>query len=99
MFNIPQAFYYEAVTAYLVFVVIISIPFGYLRRRYPRYSRPWARCLYIPILINIILRRVVGLSYGTIPFIVGAFVLGQFIGGKMSEGMAEETPWSVENKK
>jgi hypothetical protein len=85
MFNIPHAFNYEAVTAYLVFVVIISIPFGYLRRRYPGYSRPWARCLYIPILINIILGRVVGLTYGTIPFITCAFVLGQFIGGKMSE--------------
>ena len=66
---------------FLLLVVATNVPFGYLRRGYPRFSRPWARCLYIPIIINIVMRRAVGLTYKFIPFIVGAVLVGQFLGG------------------
>ncbi|MEE9614204.1 MAG: hypothetical protein V3W31_04520, partial [Thermodesulfobacteriota bacterium] len=66
MLEITDANYHWVLAAFLIFVVATSIPAGYLRGRYPKFSRPWARCLYIPIVINIIIRRVVGLSFATV---------------------------------
>lgn len=31
--------------------------FGFFRSRFKRFSRPWSRCLYIPIVLNIVARR------------------------------------------
>ncbi len=38
-------------------IFLIHVPFGFLRVRYKKFSRPWGRCLYIPIMLNIIARR------------------------------------------
>lgn len=35
----------------------VHVPFGFYRVRYKRFSRPWSRCLYIPIVLNIVARR------------------------------------------
>ena len=36
---------------------VIHFTFGFFRGRFKRFSRPWSRCLYIPIVINIVVRR------------------------------------------
>ena len=36
---------------------VVHFPFGFFRVRYKKFSRPWSRCLYIPIVINIVVRR------------------------------------------
>ena len=36
---------------------VIHFTFGFFRVRFKRFSRPWSRCLYIPIVINIVVRR------------------------------------------
>ena len=36
---------------------VVHFPFGFYRVRYRKFSRPWSRCLYIPIVLNIIVRR------------------------------------------
>ena len=36
---------------------VVHFPFGFFRVRYKKSSRPWSRCLYIPIVLNIVVRR------------------------------------------
>ncbi len=73
---------YNSLLLFFLFIVVATnVPFGYLRRGYKRFSRPWARTLYIPILINIVLRRFFGLAFKVLPFVVGAVIVGQLIGG------------------
>ena len=38
---------------------VIHFTFGFYRVRFKKFSRPWSRCLYIPIVINIVMRRFV----------------------------------------
>ena len=38
---------------------VIHFVFGFYRGQFKRFSRPWSRCLYIPIVINIVVRRFV----------------------------------------
>ena len=38
-------------------VFLIHFPFGFFRVRFKKFSRPWSRCLYIPIVLNIVARR------------------------------------------
>ena len=38
---------------------VVHFPFGFFRVRYKKFSRPWSRCLYIPIVLNIVMRRFV----------------------------------------
>ena len=81
LIEIPAEYYYHALGAYLAIVLLMSLPCGYLRRGYRKMSRPWARTLYIPITISIILRSVLGLAPGSIPWILGAFLIGLWAGG------------------
>ena len=36
---------------------LMHFAFGFFRVRFNKFSRPWSRCLYIPIVINIVVRR------------------------------------------
>lgn len=88
--------YWAAFSAFLSIVFAGNIPVGVLRRRYPKFSRPWARCIYIPIVVNIVLRRLAGFTYGVIPFVIIALFAGQFVGVKLKglkkAGPAEPAP-------
>ncbi len=75
--------YWAALSVLLSIVFTVNIPVGVLRRRYPKFSRPWARCIYIPIVINIILRRLAGFTYGVIPLVLIALFAGQFLGERL----------------
>lgn len=86
MDELLQNHYYAVLSAFLVFIFATNIPVGMLRNKYPKFSRPWARCIYIPILANVILRRLIGLTFKSIPFILVALVAGQIIGSKLRAG-------------
>lgn len=75
--------HHTAVGIFLSLILIGNIPVGFYRKRFARFSRPWARCLYIPIVANIILRRFFGLGYDIIPFTILVVLAGQFIGSKI----------------
>ncbi|MBI5234131.1 MAG: hypothetical protein HY880_07235 [Deltaproteobacteria bacterium] len=68
-------------------VFIINLPFGYLRKRHKKLTKPWARCIYIPILLNYILRKSAGLSYGfkLLPVVIVVVVAGQLLGAAFSK--------------
>jgi hypothetical protein len=69
--------------ALLVFV--INLPFGYWRASARKLSRQWFLAVHIPVPVVIALRIFSGLGFKliTFPVIVGAFFLGQFVGGKL----------------
>jgi hypothetical protein len=83
-------------------VLIINLPFGFFRVRYKRFTRPWGRCIYIPILINIILRRfILHWDWDGVLYLFSAATLGHILGGlwgrhqqKKREAMSELSPES-----
>ncbi|OGP32025.1 MAG: hypothetical protein A2073_07305 [Deltaproteobacteria bacterium GWC2_42_11] len=66
-----------------LFLTLINIPFGMVRSTVPRFSRKWGRCIYIPILLGIVVRRLTLASYKLIPLFIAATILGQILGGSL----------------
>lgn len=92
MHDMVASHYWAALSVLLSFVFTVNIPVGVLRRRYPKFSRPWARCIYIPIVINIVLRRLAGFTYGVIPLVIIALFAGQFLGVKLKGRAKNASP-------
>lgn len=69
------------VTAALV--VGLNVPFGYWRARVHRFSRAWFLAVHLPVPLVVALRMAAGLGWrlSTFPIFVGAFCLGQWLGG------------------
>lgn len=72
-------------TAGLVLIAfIISIPCGYIRQNYAKYSVMWFVLIHIPIPFIVLLRVKAGISWHIIPLTLGASVAGQIAGGVVS---------------
>ena len=66
--------------AFLIF--LINLPFGFYRVRFRRFSRPWGRTIYLPILINVLTRRLIpAMGLGAIPYLFTGTILGHLLGG------------------
>lgn len=68
----------------VVLALIISIPCGYARQNYPKYSLMWWILIHLPIPIIVLLRIKAGLNWHYIPLTLGSSVAGQIIGGALS---------------
>jgi hypothetical protein len=68
-----------------VAVFLINLPFGYWRSRVPARSRLWFLSIHLPVPLMIALRVLSGLGwqFASFPVLVGAFFLGQFVGGRL----------------
>jgi len=66
-------------------VFILSLPFGYWRASVRRKSRRWFLAVYLPATLAVALGVYSGRGFRpmSLPVIVGAFLLGQFVGGKV----------------
>ena len=62
---------------------IISIPCGYIRQNYPKFSITWWILIHLPIPLIILLRIKAGLNWHFIPMTLGGSVAGQVLGGAM----------------
>jgi len=69
-------------------VFLINLPFGYWRAGVAKFSRPWFLAIHAPIPFVIVLRLLSGLGYSlaSLPFTVGAYFLGQYLGGRLRAG-------------
>jgi RsiW-degrading membrane proteinase PrsW (M82 family) len=66
-------------------VFLIDLPFGYWRASVRRKSSRWFLALLLPLPLVIALSIYAGLGFKPIslPVLVGAFFLGQFVGGRV----------------
>lgn len=67
---------------FLAFVV--SVPCGYLRQNFKKYSFMWFLMIHLPIPFIVLLRLKVGLDWHVIPLTLGGAVAGQIVGGMVS---------------
>lgn len=72
------------VTGLTILALIISIPCGYIRQNYPKYSFMWFFLIHLPIPFIVLLRMKAGLSWHFIPFTLCGSFAGQIIGGAVS---------------
>jgi hypothetical protein len=72
------------VIALVVLALIISIPCGYIRQNYAKYSFMWFLLIHLPIPFIVLLRVKAGLDWHFIPFTLGGSFAGQIIGGRLS---------------
>lgn len=66
-------------------VFLLNLPFGYWRASTKKFSRQWMLAVHLPVPLVIALRIYSGLGWKLLsfPVLVGAFFLGQFVGGKV----------------
>jgi len=69
----------------LLLTLFFHFSFGLYGARFRRFTRPWGRCLYIPIIITIILRRSLGIGYALVPYFFTAAISGQLIGKRLGK--------------
>lgn len=68
----------------IILAIVISIPCGYLRQNYKKYSFMWFLLIHLPIPFIILLRVKAGLGWQYIPLTLGGSVAGQILGGVVS---------------
>ncbi|MBN1930491.1 MAG: hypothetical protein JW786_02640 [Desulfobacterales bacterium] len=66
-------------------VLILNLPFGFWRAGVKKFELPWFLAVHLPVPLVIALRFISGIGWQimTFPVLVGAFFLGQFLGGKL----------------
>jgi hypothetical protein len=66
-------------------VLILNMPFGYWRAHTKRFSAQWILAIHIPVPMIAALRIYSGLGWrmATFPVLIAAFVIGQFVGGRL----------------
>jgi len=66
-------------------VLAVNLPFGFWRAGVEKFTLPWFVAVHAPVPLVIGLRLLAGLRWqiSTLPLLVGAFFLGQFLGGKL----------------
>jgi len=66
-------------------VFLLNLPFGYWRASSKKFSRQWFLAVHLPVPLVVALGIYSGLGWrpASFPVLVGAFFLGQFVGGKV----------------
>jgi len=63
---------------------IVSVPCGYIRQNYRKYSFMWFLLIHLPIPIIVLMRIGIGIDWRVIPLTLGGSVAGQIVGGAIS---------------
>jgi len=68
-----------------VAVILLNLPFGYWRAGLRKRSARWFVAIHAPVPLVVAVRLVLGLGFAwsTIPVLVAAFGLGQWLGGRL----------------
>lgn len=70
-----------ALAGLVLFAFLVSIPCGYIRESYKKFSLPWLVMAHLPIPLVVIMRHKTGFSWHVIPLTLGGAVAGQIVGG------------------
>jgi hypothetical protein len=68
----------------VILALVISIPCGYIRQNYAKYSFMWFLLIHLPIPFIVLLRVKAGLDWRFIPFTLAGSIAGQILGGALS---------------
>lgn len=63
---------------------LVSVPCGYIRQNYAKFSFMWFLLVHIPIPVIVLLRIEAGLSWHYIPLTLGGAIAGQVAGGYLN---------------
>ena len=72
------------VVGLVILALVISIPCGYIRQNYAKYSFMWFLLIHLPIPFIVLLRIEAGLDWRFIPFTLAGSIAGQILGGALS---------------
>lgn len=74
-------------------VLVCNVPFGYWRANTKKFSPKWFLAIHLSVSLVVIFRVIFGVGWrlATFPVLLGAFVSGQFLGGRLHR-------WRIENK-
>ena len=74
-----------ALTIALALVWLANLPFGYWRAGLAKRSLAWFAAIHVPIPLVWLIRDMLGLDWrlATLPLFVGAYFLGQWLGGRL----------------
>lgn len=66
-------------------VVLFGLPFGYWRANVERLSLSWFLAIHLPVPFIVAARVFGGIGWelATFPVLIGAYSLGQFLGGRL----------------
>lgn len=73
-----------SVTGLVLLAFVISVPCGYLRENYRKYSFMWFLLIHIPIPFIVLLRIEAGISWHVIPLTLAGSIAGQIAGGRFN---------------
>lgn len=70
--------------------VVLNLPFGFWRASVRKFSPAWFLAVHAPVALIVALRLASGLGWRliTFPILVGAFLGGQLIGGRIRTSRA-----------
>jgi hypothetical protein len=68
-----------------VTVTAVNLPFGFWRAGLRRFTVAWFVAVHAPVPIVVVLRIFSGLGFqiSTVPILVTAYFMGQFVGGRI----------------
>lgn len=66
-------------------VAVVNLPFGYWRAGLTPRSARWFVAIHAPVPLVVLIRLWlgVGVEWRTLPVLVAAFALGQYVGGRL----------------
>jgi hypothetical protein len=75
----------QELSAVALGVLLLNLPFGFLRAGAQRFSPLWFVAVHAPVPFVVGLRHMAGLGWhvGTFPVLISAFVAGQFLGARL----------------
>ena len=68
----------------VILAFVISIPCGYIRQNFSKYSFMWFLLIHLPIPFIVLLRVKAGLNWHFIPCTLAGSIAGQILGGALS---------------
>ena len=72
------------ITGLVILAFLISVPCGYIRQNYEKYSFMWFLLIHLPIPFIVLLRIEAGFDWHVIPLTLAGSVAGQIVGGVVS---------------
>lgn len=80
------------ISAVLVAVVLVTLPFGFYRAYTRRLSLRWFLAIHVPVVFVFLARVEAHLSYAFIPFTCLAFTTAQILGARAGRWWIKRRP-------